>query len=126
MGVSLDGPRPVGRPLFLFRIAILVGCTGALAALSWLPAKAVTRTMLGGHAEHLIAWMGAAIVIGWTFPRRPRLAVQAVLLIAYAAILEAGQLYAIGRHASLQDFAFSAAGVVLGAAAVLIVQRSRA
>ena len=126
MGVSLDGPRPVGRPLFLFRIAILVGCTGALAALSWLPAKAVTRTMLGGHAEHLIAWMGASIVIGWTFPRRPRLAVQAVLLIAYAAILEAGQLYAIGRHASLQDFAFSAAGVVLGAAAVLIVQRSRA
>jgi VanZ family protein len=126
MGVSLDGPRPVGRPLSLFRIAILVGCTGALAALSWLPAKAVTRTMLGGHAEHLIAWMGAAIVIGWTFPRRPRLAVQAVLLIAYAAILETGQLYAIGRHASLQDFAFSAAGVVLGAAAVLIVQRSRA
>jgi VanZ family protein len=36
------------------------------------------------------------------------------LLIMYAAILEVGQLYSPGRHASFQDLAFSSAGVVTG------------
>jgi VanZ family protein len=36
------------------------------------------------------------------------------LLIMYAAILEVGQLYSPGRHASVQDLAFSSAGVVTG------------
>ena len=39
---------------------------------------------------------------------------QCVLLIMYAAVLETGQLYSPGRHASFQDFAYSAAGVVIG------------
>jgi VanZ family protein len=41
--------------------------------------------------------------------------VQCLLLIGYAAILEAGQLYATGRQASIQDFAFSSSGVLIGA-----------
>jgi VanZ family protein len=43
-----------------------------------------------------------------------RFAVQCVLLIAFAGILEVGQLYSPGRHASFQDLAFSSAAVVLG------------
>jgi hypothetical protein len=35
-------------------------------------------------------------------------------LIGYAAILEVGQLHAWGRHASFDDFAFSAVGVAFG------------
>jgi VanZ family protein len=121
--VSSSVPRPTERALFVFRIAILIGCTSALAALAWLPPRAVTRTVLGGHAEHLIAYLGTAIVIGLTYPRRPRLAVQCVLLIAYAAILEAGQMYAPDRHASLLDFAFSSAGVVMGVLFLWIARR---
>lgn len=121
--VSSSVPRPIERALFVFRIAILIGCTSVLAALAWLPPRAVTRTVLGGHAEHLLAYLGTAIVLGLTFPRSPRLAMQGALLVAYAAILEAGQMYAPGRHASLLDFAFSSTGVVMGALLLWMVRR---
>ena len=92
-----------------------------LATLAWLPANAMTRTTLGGHAEHLIAYLGTAIVMGLPFRTTPaRLVARCVVLIGYAAILEVGQLYAAGRHASFQDFAFSSGGVLIGAALVLI------
>ena len=102
-----------------------IACIAALAALAWLPAGAVTRTALGGHAEHFIAWLGTAIVMGLSCPGRPRPATQAVVLIVYAAVLEAGQLQASGRHASLHDFAFSAAGVAAGILGLLIVRACR-
>ena len=70
--------------------------------------------MLGGHAEHFIAYLGTTTVMGLAFKKRPRLPVLCALLIAYAAILEMGQLYSPGRHASLQDFAFSSSGVMVG------------
>jgi hypothetical protein len=40
--------------------AVFIVCVIVLAALAWLPAHAMTRTTLGGHAEHLIAYLGAA------------------------------------------------------------------
>jgi VanZ family protein len=94
--------------------AAFIGCVVVLLTLAWLPEKAMTRTILGGHAEHFIAYLGTATVMGLTFPKGPRLAVLCALLIMYAAILEAGQLYSPGRHASFQDLAFSSAGVVTG------------
>jgi VanZ family protein len=97
----------------LLRIAF-IGCIIALMTLAWLPEKAMTRTILGGHAEHFIAYLGSATIMGLTFRKSPRLAVLCALLIMYAAILEVGQLYSPGRHASVQDLAFSSAGVVTG------------
>jgi VanZ family protein len=102
------------NPLSVLLRAAFIGCIIALATLAWLPEKVMTRTILGGHAEHFIAYLGTAIIMGLTVRKSPRLAVQCVLLIMYAAILEAGQLYSPGRHASLQDLAFSSAGVVTG------------
>ena len=101
-------PLPV-----LLRVAF-IGCIIGLMTLAWLPEKAMTRTMLGGHAEHFIAYLGTATIMGLTFRKSSRLAVLCALLIMYAAILEVGQLYSPGRHASLQDLAFSSAGVVTG------------
>ena len=97
----------------LLRIAF-IGCLVALMTLAWLPEKAMTRTILGGHAEHFIAYLGSATIMGLTFRKSPHLAVLCALLIMYAAILEVGQLYSPGRHASVQDLAFSSAGVVTG------------
>ena len=114
--------RAVQRPVLL-RIAS-IGCLIALASLAWLPAEALTRTRLGGHAEHFIAYLGTAMVMGLAFQRSPRLAVQSALLIIYAAILEAGQLYSPGRHASFLDLAFSSGGVVV-AGLILWMARSR-
>jgi VanZ family protein len=99
-----------------------IGCAIVLAALAWLPANAITRTSLGGHAEHLIAYFGAATVMGLAARTTRRPVVQCLLLIGYAAILEAGQLYATGRQASLQDFAFSSSGVLIGTMLVRIAR----
>ena len=112
------------NPLPVLLRAAFFGCIIALATLAWLPEKLMTRTVLGGHAEHFIAYLGTAIIMGLTFRKTPRIAVQCVLLIMFAAILEAGQLYSPGRHASFQDLAFSSAGVVIGGL-VLSMARSR-
>lgn len=101
------------RLSILQRVAFL-GCIIALATLAWLPANTMVRTTMGGQVEHLIAYLGTTIVMGLAFPTNPRLAAQSVLLIGYAGILEAGQLHAAGRHASFEDFAFSAVGVAIG------------
>jgi VanZ family protein len=113
---------PIETPIPTLWKAASIGCVIALAALAWLPANAMTRTSLGGHAEHLIAYVGAATVMGFATQTTRRLVVQCLLLIGYAAILEAGQLYAIGRQASLQDFAFSSSGVVIGTTLVWIAR----
>jgi VanZ family protein len=104
----------MGKPLPAFSFAALLGCLVVLATLAWLPAQAMTRTSLGGHAEHLIAYLATTIVMGLALKKGPSPAVQCLLLIAYAAILEAGQIYAPGRHASFGDLAFSSTGVLLG------------
>jgi VanZ family protein len=110
------------NPLSVLLRAACIACIIVLAVLAWLPAKDLLRTTLGGHAEHFIAYLGTAIILGLTFRKSPHLAVQCVLLIVYAAILEAGQLYSPGRHASFQDLAFSSSGVVAGA---LILWKAR-
>jgi VanZ family protein len=102
------------NPLSVLLRVAFIGCLVALITLAWLPEKAMTRTILGGHAEHFIAYLGSATIMGLTFRKSPRLAVLCALLIMYAAILEVGQLYSPGRHASVQDLAFSSAGVVTG------------
>jgi VanZ family protein len=117
-------PEKLGKnPLPVFLRAAFFGCIITLATLAWLPGKLMTRTVLGGHAEHLIAYLGTAIIMGLTFRESPRLAVQCVLLIMYAAILEGGQLYSPGRHASFQDLAFSSAGVVIGGLVLWMARR---
>jgi hypothetical protein len=37
---------------------LFAGCIVVLAALAWLPADAMRRTALGGHAEHLVGYLG--------------------------------------------------------------------
>lgn len=100
-------------PLSIFGKAAIV-CIIALAILAWMPAQYMTRTTLGGHAEHFIAWLGTALVFGLASRPTARVGLPCILLVSYAAVLECGQLYALGRDASFYDFAFSAAGVMLG------------
>jgi hypothetical protein len=46
-----------------FLRAAFIGCVIALAILAWMPAKAMTRTILGGHVEHFIAYLGTAVLM---------------------------------------------------------------
>lgn len=102
--------------------AAFIGCVAALPILAWMPAKAMTRAMVGGHAEHFIAYLGTAILMGLAYRKRPRLAVQCTLLITYAVFLEAGQIYSPDRQPSLEDIAFSSAGVVVGGLFLLMAR----
>jgi VanZ family protein len=102
------------KRLFILRRVAFLGCITALATLAWLPANTIARTALGGQVEHLVAYLGTTIVMGMAYPTHRRLAAHSALLIGYAAMLEVGQLGASGRHASFDDFAFSAAGVAIG------------
>ncbi len=110
-------------PLSTFGKAALAGCIIVLAILAWTPAQGMTRTPLGNHAEHFIAWLGAAMIFGLASRPTAPVAPQCLLLIFYAAILECGQLYAPGRQASFHDFAFSAGGALFGSALVVLARR---
>ena len=103
--------------------AALAGCIIALAILAWTPAHSMPRTALGGSAEHFVAWLGTATIVGLASRATALLAPQFLLLAFYAAILECGQFYAPGRQASLHDFAFSVGGVLLGSALVWMARR---
>ena len=82
---------PTETPIPMLWKSAFMGGVIALAALAWLPADAVTRTTLGAQAEHLIAYLSAATLMGFATRTTRRLVVQALLLIGYAAILEVGQ-----------------------------------
>ena len=105
----------IGAPIPLLWKAALIGGVTVLAGLAWLPADVLTRTSLGGHTEHLIAYLGTATMMGLATRTTRRLVVLSLILIGYAALLEVGQLHAIGRQASFEDFAFSSGGILIGA-----------
>jgi len=95
---------------------------GALAVLSLLPADQVTRTGIGGHIEHVIAYAGTAFLCtaGWRGGARPQPVILA--LLAYAGALEFLQRYSPGRVSSLGDFIFSGSGILIGVCALMIVR----
>ena len=115
--------RLVETPLSTFGKAVLAGCIIALAILAWTPADSMARTALGGPAEQFVAWLGTATIVGLASRATALLAPRFILLAFYAAILECGQFYAPGRQASLQDFAFSVGGVLLGSTLACLARR---
>jgi VanZ family protein len=76
----------------------------------------MVRTGAPGLIEHFAAYAGAACIGTLGYGRRVMYVQIAVLLIAYAGMLELGQLWVPGRHSALTDFGFSAIGVVAGIA----------
>jgi len=90
-------------------------CLVLLAVLSWLPGEAMIRTGINGRIEHPVAYMGTMLVVSAAYGIRLGSFRLAALLIAYAGILEVGQNFSPGRHASPFDFGASSFGVILGA-----------
>jgi VanZ family protein len=78
-------------------------CVALLGVLSWLPASQMgTRPAesvgLPGYIEHLFAYFCTAAVLTLAYPGSPRRRLMGGL-IAYATLLEVGQLYVPGRAA---------------------------
>src|SRR5262245_44270128 len=102
-------------------------CLGAIAILSLLPAATVVpvRTSMGGHLEHFLTYAAATLITVLAYVDHSRVKIT-LALILYAATLEYLQRYAPGRLSSLEDFASSATGILLGVAAFHLVQHLRA
>ena len=95
----------LARPAFWAAILLL-------ALLSLLPKEQMARTGAAGWLEHFGAYAGTMLLGAVGYARRIGLARPALVLIAYAAVLELLQYFSPGRSPGLLDFAAGAAGVV--------------
>jgi VanZ family protein len=92
----------------LMRVTAWIGVF-SLAVASWTPAQHLVRTGLNGRLEHFIAYLLTGTLLLWAYKSRSTFALS---LVAYAAVLEAGQMFVQGRHAALLDWAAGATGAL--------------
>lgn len=88
-------PRRPFAPTRVTRF-VAAACISALAALSLAPAEQMTRTDLGGHIEHVLAYVGTAFLSTAAFGER---GISCILfaLLTYAGALEFLQRFSPGR-----------------------------
>ena len=84
----------------------------AIAVLSFIPPNSRPETGTPHSLEHLALFVptGLAFALGYA----PRCVLQLSGLIAYAAVVELGQIWVPGRHARLSDFLVNVLGLCLG------------
>lgn len=94
--------------------AFALACPVVLMLLSWTPGAHMRRTALPGVAEHFIAYLITALAAAVAFRRVVSFKSLAVLLIAYAAVLEVGQSLVPLRHPAWRDFLMGSLGSLAG------------
>jgi VanZ family protein len=85
-----------------------------IAVLSLVPGSARPHVLPVSQLEHVAAYCATAAALAWGYPGRRNLLTVGLLLSAYAAMLEAGQLWVPGRTAQLIDAAAGALGAWIG------------
>jgi VanZ family protein len=95
---------------------VLIAANALLLMLaSWTPGRFMTRSgVFSGHVEHTIAYAVSGALMYAVRERRSTAWQVSAMLSGYAGILELGQIVVPGRHASFEDFLFSASGAILG------------
>jgi VanZ family protein len=96
-------------------------CVVLLAYLSLIPGDLQVRTGLSGLLEHLVAYLGTAMLFGLSYPQK-RLQIS-LALVGFAGILETLQNFSPGRTANPLDACASGTGAVLGVVAVIWLTR---
>ena len=116
--------RPARRPQVMEKVSVrgvvrLAAWCGivALAVLSLSPSGPghIWRTDLGGHTEHVLAYLLTASFIGLGYGKISGVLIGAALM-PYAALLEYLQQFVQGRTSQFEDFFYSCAGIFLGVA----------
>ena len=81
------------------------------------------KTIAPADVERTLAFalLGGTIALGYF--RHRDLLVGILLAIVFAALLEAGQNFVLGRHGQMHDLLIKALAVILGAAVVWILRR---
>jgi VanZ family protein len=77
--------------------------------------------MLSGTQEHFLAHLLAAIAVAAAVRRADLMRWTLLALVAYAGLLEFGQLFVPGRDPAIGDFAASALGATLGVGVVWLL-----
>ena len=82
---------------------------------SWTPGSVMPRSgIFSGPVEHLTAYaLSGAFMYAVRVGRSTAWQV-AIMLSAYAGVLELGQIFVPGRHAGFDDFLCSATGTIAG------------
>ncbi len=93
-------------------------CILALLVASWTPGQEMVRTGFNARLEHVAAYLIATVAVSLAYPQLHPLRRLVVVMIAYAAVLEVGQLMVPGRHAGLLDWIASSTGVMCGCGGV--------
>ena len=107
-----------------FGNALVAANALALMIASWMPRDYMVRTtMFSGHVEHTIAYSLSGAFMFAVLAGRYAAWQVAAALVAYAGVLEVGQLFVPGRHSGFDDFLFSAAGAVVGVLACAALRR---
>ena len=82
---------------------------------SWTPGSVMVRSgIFSGNVEHTAAYALSGALICAVRAGRSTARQVALMLSAFAGVLELGQIFVPGRHASFDDFLFSAAGAITG------------
>jgi VanZ family protein len=101
--VGRFGTRLVGANALLLMIA------------SWTPGNLMVRSgIFSGHVEHMVAYALSGALMYAARAGRTTAWQAALMLSAFAGVLELGQIFVPGRHASPHDFLFSATGAITG------------
>jgi VanZ family protein len=98
-------------------------CLVTIGVLSLLPSAYVKRTGLGGHLEHVAAYLLTAALFCLAYRSRRHFLGITTGLAAAAALFEIGQAFSTGRTPSLEDWMASSTGVVAGAVIGFLVAR---
>jgi VanZ like family len=98
-----------------FGIGLVAANALALMLAAWTPGNYMVRSgIFSGHVEHSVAYCLSGAFMFAVLARRYAAWRVAAALVAYAGVLELGQLFVPGRHSGVDDFLFSAASAVVG------------
>jgi VanZ family protein len=91
---------------------------------AWTPRSYMLRSgIASGQAEHFLAYGLSSALVFAMLAQRHAAGRVAVVVVAYAGLLELGQTLVPGRHAAFEDFYFSAAGAIIGILAYAALRR---
>jgi len=89
-----------------------------------MPGQYMARTgILTGHQEHFLAYLFTGAFVAALPSKSTTPKYFALVLVAYAAVLELGQNFVPGRTPTFDDFCSSALGAIAGVVAVVWLVR---
>ena len=91
---------------------------------SWTPRSYMLRSgIASGQVEHFLAYSLSSALMFAMLAQRHAAWRFAIVVVAYAGLLEFGQTFVPGRHAALEDFYCSTAGAIIGILACAALRR---